>query len=426
MKLTKTFCKLQLISAVVTLPQPNEMQAAPIQVFIFAGQSNMVGYGRTENLPSNANGEAGTLRGMVNANPGTFGFGGTNPLVDSDGNWLVRSDVHVYARNDIGNGPIIEKGGHTTGFGIISWNGPEYGFGQIVGNALDQDVLILKVAKDGTSLGVNWRSPSAVAKRGGAVGDMWTTMTAEVSTVLSNLGTHFPEYNGLDYQVAGFGWHQGWNDGSSVALHSEYEDNMVDLIADVRTQYGSNTPVMIANSGMQNYPSLEISRPNVLSAQNNIGTPALHPAFVGNVAVVNTVPLWRPPTISPKDEVFHWHQNGITMYEIGAGMGQAYLSLIADSSADFDGNGLVTGRDFLAWQQNYGLTTGARREQGDADSNGKVDDADLAIWISQYGGAAIQANVQSIPEPPSLVVLSLSGVCLLGLPRIAEKHESGS
>ncbi|MEM1303754.1 MAG: hypothetical protein AAGG46_02600, partial [Planctomycetota bacterium] len=39
----------------------------PVQVFILAGQSNTVGYGRTENLPSNANGEAGTLRGMVNS-----------------------------------------------------------------------------------------------------------------------------------------------------------------------------------------------------------------------------------------------------------------------------------------------------------------------------------------------------------------------
>ena len=302
--------------------------ADTVQVFIFAGQSNMVGFGRTENLPSNLNGEAGTLRGMVNDNLGRFGFGGTQPLVDSNGDWLVRDDVNVYAYDHNNGNPIVETGGHTPGFGTLSWNGPEYGFGQIVGDAIEEQVLILKVANGGTTLGINWRSPSAVANRGGAVGDMWTTLTSQVDSVLANLSTEFPEYAGMQYEIAGFGWHQGWNDGGSIALYSEYEANMVDLIADVRALYGVDLPIMIANTGMLNFPSLQEARPNVLAAQNNIGDPNLHPEFVGNVAVVDTVPLWRPPTQSPADQVFHWHQNGITLFEIGEGMGQAYLELV--------------------------------------------------------------------------------------------------
>lgn len=372
------------------------VQAGPVQVFLFAGQSNMVGYGRTENEPSNANGEAGTLRGMVNGSPGIFGFGGTNPLVDSNGDWLVRSDVNVYAYDHNNGTPITEKGGHTPGFGVDGWNGPEYGFGQVVGNALAEDVLILKVANGGTSLGVNWRPPSAVANRGGAVGDMWTTMTTQVDAVLSGLGTEFPEYSGRSFEVAGFGWHQGWNDGSSVALFNEYEANMVDLIADVRARYGNNLPVVIANTGMQNYPSLSIARPNVMNAQNRIGDPTLHPEFVGNVAVVDTIPLWRDPTQSPRDQVFHWNQNGVTMYDIGAGMAEAFLSLVPQlASADFDGDSDVDIADLVRWQ----------RDSGTAQA--------LSDWRAGFGTGQAGTVGVAVPEPGPLacVLIALAAAC---------------
>lgn len=379
------------------LPATLRANDSPIQVFIFAGQSNMVGYGRTEAEPSNNNGEAGTLRGMVNGNPTVFAFGGSNPLVDSAGNWRVRSDVNVYAYDHNSGNPIIESGGHTPGFGINTWNGPEYGFGQIVGNALEEDVLIIKVANGGTSLGVNWRSPSAVANRGGSIGDMWLIMATRVNTVLTNLETQFPEYEGRPYEIAGFGWHQGWNDGSSVALHTEYEANLVDLIADVRSAFGVGMPVMIANTGMLNFPSLAIARPNVLNAQNNVGDPIRHPLLVGNVAVVNTIPLWRPPAQSPADQVFHWHQNGITMYEIGAGMANAYLSLgpVQPACGDHDEDGDVDVFDFdEAFAPCMSGPAGLLPDECfdlefvDCDQDEDADIADFATFSANFNGAS--------------------------------------
>jgi hypothetical protein len=53
-------------------------------------------------------------------------------------------------------------------------------------------------------------------------------------------------------------------------------------------------------------------------------------------------------------------------------------------SADFDGDGDVDGRDFLAWQRGYG-TSSAAKTDGDADNDGSVNGVDLGIWQEQYG-----------------------------------------
>ena len=34
----------------------------------------------------------------------------------------------------------------------------------------------------------------------------------------ANLGTYFPDYDGRGYEIAGFGWHQGWNDRVDCGL----------------------------------------------------------------------------------------------------------------------------------------------------------------------------------------------------------------
>jgi hypothetical protein len=66
-------------------------------------------------------------------------------------------------------------------------------------------------------------------------------------------------------------------------------------------------------------------------------------------------------------------------------------------SADFDDDGDVDGRDFLAWQ----------RGDGDANGNGTVDGADLAIWQNQYGSGGSLAASVAVPEPGT-VILALS------------------
>lgn len=89
------------------------------------------------------------------------------------------------------------------------------------------------------------------------------------------------------------------------------------------------------------------------------------------------------------------------------------FELSAIPFADFDEDGDVDGRDFLAWQRGYGKTIGAKFSQGDADRDGDVDAADLAIWSEAYGAPAIVAAA-AIPEPNTLLLLAFGAVLIVG------------
>ncbi len=57
--------------------------------------------------------------------------------------------------------------------------------------------------------------------------------------------------------------------------------------------------------------------------------------------------------------------------------------------ADFDGDGAVTGHDFLALQRGYGTPAPlAAKSDSDADDDTDVDGEDLAAWEDAYGASA--------------------------------------
>ena len=95
--------------------------------------------------------------------------------------------------------------------------------------------------------------------------------------------------------------------------------------------------------------------------------------------------------------------------------GENTLSLLVTGgqppqNADFNGDGIIDGGDFLAWQRGFGLTEQTDRTTGDADGDGAVDAIDLAIWRAQFGTSAPPAQ-SPIPEPRSLVLLSSAVLC---------------
>jgi hypothetical protein len=108
---------------------------------------------------------------------------------------------------------------------------------------------------------------------------------------------------------------------------------------------------------------------------------------------------------------------------VGGSSRIAVSDVVVPSTADFNGDSLVNGSDFLIWQRNLGMTTGAQKSNGDADADGDVDAADLALWKGGFGATpATAASVATVPEP-SAAALAFSVVAGLLAARRTTRRE---
>ena len=299
----------------------------PLKVFILAGQSNMEGQGIIA-ADAKRNGGKGSLEFMVKAPAGASRFA---KLTDKDGKWRTRDDVWISY--------LDRKGPLTVGYGAKEDRiGPELGFGWVMGDALSEPVLLIKCAWGGKSLAVDFRPPSAgkvpyslgektdaaVAQDPGIVGKYYRETVSLTKAALANIKQIVPGSDGR-YELAGFGWHQGWNDRISDQFNTEYESNMAHFIRDMRKEFGAPAlPFIIAETGMTGPTE---THPRALSLMKAQAAVAEHPEFDGNVAFVGTRAFWRPTEESPSGQGYHWNTNAETYWLIGEAMGEAMKKL---------------------------------------------------------------------------------------------------
>ncbi len=304
-----------IIVALVLTPQSALLAAdankKPVKVFILAGQSNMEGHGVINGK------QKGTLETLAKDPNSAARY---KHLVDKDGKWIVRDDVWLSYYDT--KCPLTF--GKSAAKNAI---GPEMGFGWAVGDYLDNPVLLIKFGPGGTSLAGPWRSPSS----GGTVGSLYTGMIASIKKTLANLKADFPELAGRGVEIAGFGWHHGWNDGCSAKDTAEYESNMVNFIKDVRKDLGAaKLPFVIGGSGFGGWGQTVDRRLGIMKAQE---AAANRPEFKGNVLYVETRDFFRPGSVSPRPIGYHWCCNAETYYLIGEGMGKAMVELLGGPKA---------------------------------------------------------------------------------------------
>jgi len=282
-----------------------------VKVFILAGQSNMEGHGRVEANPK-ANEGKGSLEWLVKNPPTAPRF---KHLVDDKGKWVARDDVQIWY--------LGRKGNLAPGFGAREGHiGPELGFGHAVGKALDEPVLLIKLAWGGKSLGKDFRPPSS----GGEVGPYYKDLLKLTKEVLGDAKNLFPRYADRKLELVGIGWHQGWNDRVNQAFNDQYEKNMANFIRDIRKDLGAaKLPFVIAETGMS---GREEKHPRALSLMKAQAAVAEYDEFQGNVAFVGTQDFYRSKEQSPSGQEYHWNNNAETYYLIGDGMGKAMLKLL--------------------------------------------------------------------------------------------------
>jgi len=305
------FTALTIMLLVQTV-QAGQAGKSPVKVFILAGQSNMEGQGIIK-IDTKRNEGKGSLEYLVRNGAGAERF---KHLIDDDGGWIVRDDVWIWY--------LGRKGGLTVGYGAREDRiGPELQFGHFLGDYFDNQVLLIKIAWGGKSLAKDFRPPSSA----GQVGQYYTEMMKHVKDVLTNLKKHFPEYDGKGYELAGFGWHQGWNDRVNQAFNDEYEENLANFIRDVRKDLGvKDLPFVIAETGMSGHQE---KHPRALSLMRAQAAVAQYEEFKGNVAFVGTKDFYRPKEVSPSGQAYHWNTNAETYFLIGDGMAKAMKKLCA-------------------------------------------------------------------------------------------------
>ncbi len=292
----------------------------PVKVFILAGQSNMEGQAVVDLTGKDYNEGKGTLAILMRDPAKAPRF---KHLRGADGRWTVRDDVWVrYQREDR---PLL-AGPLALGFSVygdVHHFGPELQFGHVVGDHFENQVLLIKTAWGGKSLFRDFRPPSS----GGEVGKYYTLMIAQVREALAKMEQEFPATRGCGYELAGFVWYQGWNDGvNPKTAVPEYEQNLVNLIRDVRAEFKSpKLPVVI---GELTGPWL--NAPPEWEKLRQAQAAAARPEFAGNVVFVPTRDFVRKPEDSPNPgHGHHEFGNAETYFLVGDALGKGMLALLS-------------------------------------------------------------------------------------------------
>ena len=189
--------------------------------------------------------------------------------------------------------------------------GPELVFGQALSKAGYSSTSLIKVAYGGTSLYIDWRSPTS----GGTVGPLYTKLRTRIQSLKSDPASVNPSCKTRACKWSAFVWFQGESDSFDKANGESYDQNLKNFIADVRNDVGSPTlPVIIVQIGAW-AQSLSYGK-NVVAAQNS---------FVSNdkyARIVNTADLSG-----------FYHYESASKLIIGDRIEQAAQSLLAATPA---------------------------------------------------------------------------------------------
>ncbi len=281
----------------------------PVKVFLLAGQSNMQGQGVVSmDDPKNYNGGKGNLVWSMKHSASKDQM---RHLVDANGNWVERDDVTITykPRDKVRTGRLAIG---YTGYGGSSHIGPELQFGHVIGDHLDDPVLLIKTAWGGKSLHKDFRPPSA----GGETGPYYKQMIAEIRDALATLGD-------TPYELCGFVWMQGWNDMISKEATAEYAHNLVHLAHDIRAEFKSpGLPIVVGELG-NGGPAREGSGMEEFRAAQKSGT-----ARIPNAVFVETHSFARPKDFSPnRGHGHHWFGNAESYFLIGDALGKAMVQI---------------------------------------------------------------------------------------------------
>ena len=315
--------KRPLITLAISALAVGQTSAAPLKVYILAGQSNMEGHAKIE----------------------TFDYLGDDPATapllkqmrGPDGQPAVCEKVWISYLTGPYDGSANGEGFGklTAGYGARGDRptedggkiGPEFTFGLTMDAVLEEPVLLIKTAWGGRSLNTEFRPPSAgpyeindyqkklyygppghgvpkdmdewLAEKKQETGRFYRYMVEHVKKVLADPKRVCPDYDpAAGYEIAGFVWLQGFNDmvdghtypdRGKPARFAVYSDLLAHFIRDVRQDF--NAPKMPFVIGVMGVGGVNADA-DTLAFRQAMTAPSLLPEFKGTVFAVPTAPFW--------------------------------------------------------------------------------------------------------------------------------------
>lgn len=301
----------------MTLLDP--LAAAPLRVYLMAGQSNMQGFCAVHTFP------------QIESDPVTKPIHAK--MVNPDGTPKVHENVWI---STSGCAKDASPGKLTTGFGGGKGDriGPELAFGIYMQEHVKEPVLLIKTAWGGKSLARDFRPPGAgihplhvkaleeLRKENKDTADLekeyaeghgkyYSMMIDHARSVLGDITKVYPAYDPAEgYALEGFVWFQGENDFGGDSYpdagkpggFDEYSRLLACLIRDVRKDLKApEMKVVIGVLGFNGELETERYRqiePHHISwlrdFRKAMAAPADMPEFKGSVAAVSTEEFWEP------------------------------------------------------------------------------------------------------------------------------------
>ena len=230
----------------------------PLQVYILAGQSNMVGMGSITHLDKLIQ-YNGTRTNTNSSNHSSIYQNEYRDTLWNGTTYNVRDDVYIKYQTRAGKLTVSRTAGYAGGSDQF---GPELLFGWTMAeqqrnssdnrssNSSNAVILLIKVAYGGRDLAIDFRPPSAGIGNYSNVKDPdhygweYRTLINDTKHALDTIDQYIPNYQNLynsTYVLKGVVWFQGWNDLLTWQKVNEYESNLAHLIRDIRTDLNHST-----------------------------------------------------------------------------------------------------------------------------------------------------------------------------------------
>jgi len=176
------------------------------------------------------------------------------------------------------------------------------------------------------------------------IGAEWQTYWRDdsvdnVTDTLDNFAALYPQWAAQGFEIAGFVWWQGHTD-QWMPLAGRYEQNLVQLIKQLRIYYSNRYPAQCATNApfvlatlayngwdFESNPIYGADSVNVLHAQLAVsGETGNYTEFYGNVKTAEARGYWR--TSGPDTEPIHYYHNAETYMLVGDALGRGMVELL--------------------------------------------------------------------------------------------------